>query len=78
MKGIVIVSLKSLIRDAVDKKGITLTKAAPALHIPPRTLYYRLSHPDTFNIGELKIIVRALKIKPEDILRSIIGRDLEI
>ncbi|MBQ9081987.1 MAG: hypothetical protein IJY28_00625 [Clostridia bacterium] len=72
------VSLKALIKDAIDKKGSSVTKIAPALHMPARTLYFRLKDPDTFTVGELKIIARVLKIKPEDILRAIMGKELNV
>ena len=72
------VSLKALIKDAIDKKGTSVTKIAPALHMQARTLYFRLVDTDTFTVGELKIIARVLKIKPEDILRAITGKEIKL
>lgn len=51
---------------------VSWADAAPSFGMKPTTFYNRLKHPEKLTIGELRRIVRSLKIPLEEILPYVI------
>ncbi len=62
---------EALLRQAACIRGVSIKDLAQTAQISRTRLYHRLSHPDSFNISEIRDVTDALALNADDCLQLV-------